>query len=165
MAQEKTKAMQELVTRLYQENKSVIPSEIVKKSKPKTSPTHGCFEWDDKKAGSEYRLEQARRWIRKIKIEIPDTGETKVTKFRLHHVPSVGGRGAGEYKAPPVIVENPSEFERAMKAALADLDSAQARVDELKTAAQDMGEEDKASILAGLMYTLQSAGDILRKLQ
>lgn len=40
------------------------PADVVDFAKDASTALHKCFEWDDEKAGHEYRLEQARRLIR-----------------------------------------------------------------------------------------------------
>ena len=46
---------------------------IVENAKEKENPLHDFFEWDNKKAALEYRLEQARRLARSISIDVQDT--------------------------------------------------------------------------------------------
>lgn len=43
---------------------------VVSDATSKTSPLHRYFEWDDKKAGHQYRLEQARALIRRISVQV-----------------------------------------------------------------------------------------------
>ena len=49
-------------------NGNITPAEVVKVSKPKRSPLHNEFEWDDSVAGEQYRLDQARYIIRSIEV-------------------------------------------------------------------------------------------------
>jgi len=161
----KIDAMRKLIDDLVSEKGNVTASEIVKKSKPASALTHACFEWNDKKAGSEYRLIEARKWIRIINVKTEKQISSGIERSILVSVPSLDGYGEGTYEPIRSIVENPSKFERAMRSALSDLDSSQKRVDELKDAAQEMGDDDKVAVLAGLLMTLQTAGDILRKMQ
>jgi hypothetical protein len=42
----------------------LLPQDVVEAAKLKSSPLHSYFEWDDKKASYQFRLEQARRLIR-----------------------------------------------------------------------------------------------------
>lgn len=48
---------------------------VVEYAKDKKTSLHRMFEWDDKKAGHEYRLEQARHVIRHIMVNVK-LGET-----------------------------------------------------------------------------------------
>ena len=42
--------------------------ELVRLSRPKGSPTHHLFTWDDREAAEEYRLDQARQAIRAVYV-------------------------------------------------------------------------------------------------
>jgi len=55
----------------------LLPSTIVRYAKPKKSPLHICFEWDDKKAASKYRETQASYLIRSL-VLIEDENENEV---------------------------------------------------------------------------------------
>lgn len=46
------------------------PDEVVKAAESSRSPLHKIFEWDNGRAGHEFRLEQARRLIRHIRVTI-----------------------------------------------------------------------------------------------
>ncbi|WP_145923468.1 hypothetical protein [Sphingopyxis macrogoltabida] len=41
---------------------------VVTEAQPRTSPLHDAFEWDDRKAGRKWRLEQASHMIRSIEV-------------------------------------------------------------------------------------------------
>jgi hypothetical protein len=43
---------------------------VVEAARPKDSPLHGFFEWDNRQAADSYRLTQARTLIRKVRIEV-----------------------------------------------------------------------------------------------
>jgi len=52
---------------LMKANKGKIrPEEVVKDAEKRNSPLHDYFEWDDTKAGMQYRLQQARDLIANI---------------------------------------------------------------------------------------------------
>lgn len=48
----------------------LTPEGVVKAAADSTSPLHALFEWDNKKAAHQHRIEQARSLIRSIKVEI-----------------------------------------------------------------------------------------------
>ena len=75
--------VQEVAQALYDRKGKIIPSELVEAARLKNSPAHDGFEWDDKKAGNEYRLYQARNWCRKIEIRVEPGAEPE----RLVYVP------------------------------------------------------------------------------
>ena len=56
--------------------KGVInPHALVERAKPKNNPLHSYFEWDNKIAGHNYRLWQARKMISVIVTSAPTTDE------------------------------------------------------------------------------------------
>jgi len=127
--------VQAVVNELYQQHGEVKPSELVEAARPKDSPAHEGFEWDNKKAGQEYRLLQARQWIRRVEIIVEDRAE------RMVHIPQVVIEGEqtegaeGRYKPMSVVVSNQSDYQAAMQSTLAKLNAAKAAFEELKGAA------------------------------
>lgn len=164
MAENKQKAaMEKQLTKIVKKDGHVAPSKLVEVSRPENSITHDCFLWDDLKAGEEYRLIQARQWIRAVKIEVLDKEDQKI-KVNFAHVPVFQGKGEGVYKLINVIVESPTDFERALNAAITDLESAERRVSELKEAAEGIGAADKVPVIAELALTLSTMRGVLERL-
>jgi hypothetical protein len=50
----------------------ILPEFVVEESKPKDAPLHNEFEWDDRRCGEKWRLEQARRIIQAVVFENED---------------------------------------------------------------------------------------------
>jgi len=59
------------------------PEKIVRAAEPLGSPIHPWFEWDDSAAASKYRLQQAERLVRSLRIEYahPDRGRHQAPAF------------------------------------------------------------------------------------
>lgn len=53
----------------------VLRQKIVEAARPKNSPLHDAFEWDDTAAAEKYRLEQASYLIRAIDVYIDNSGQ------------------------------------------------------------------------------------------
>jgi len=51
-------------------------SKVVDAARNPASPLHACFEWDDDVAAEGYRLEQARRLIRGVKVVVTESETT-----------------------------------------------------------------------------------------
>lgn len=49
----------------------LLPEQVVEAARPKTSPLHPRFEWDNSEAANKYRLWQARQLIRVCVEHIP----------------------------------------------------------------------------------------------
>lgn len=123
--------IREAVDEIYQSNGEVKPSVLVEKSKPKTSPTHDAFEWNNSKAGHEYRLIQARNYIRVVTVTVEDRQE------KMIHVPiAIGTDAEGYYKPASVVVSCDDEYKAALGQTLARLNTAKDAYLKLKQAAE-----------------------------
>lgn len=149
------------LTRIYKRDKCLQPSVLLKEAKPKTSVLHDDFEWNDKVAGNEYRLSQARRIIRTTPVKVSDAG----VRQRFVHVPPAQIEGPtariiereGVYKPMAVVAANEDEYGRALKELLAHLRASEQAVRELKKAG---GESVK--MLPTLSDALKLAKDTVR---
>ena len=66
----------EELSRLEEQNGGRIdPPSVVKAAKPKKSPLHPCFEWDNNAAAKAYRENQARELMRKIVVVYKEPGK------------------------------------------------------------------------------------------
>ena len=50
------------------------PQDLVEAARPTSSPIHSLFEWDEEKAAENYRKQQARLWIKHVKIQLIEGG-------------------------------------------------------------------------------------------
>ena len=60
----------ERLEKIRQDHGAVTPELIVEDAKDPDAPTHGCFEWNDKRAGALWRLAQARIIVTEIVVEV-----------------------------------------------------------------------------------------------
>jgi hypothetical protein len=148
MGNEIKAAVQSVVQDLFDRNGSVKTVDLVAAARPKDSPAHPAFEWDNKKAGDEYRLIQARHWIRAVTVTRPDSTEAE----RLIHVPRIvtdsDTSKEGEYKPLSVIITLPDEFARALEYASSKMAAAKRALDDLYKAAEATGRSDQAAMIA-----------------
>jgi hypothetical protein len=62
----------------------ITPDKIVKEASNKNSLLHPIFEWDDSKAGHNYRLQQARTLLNNIEVTIISDGEpVKISNYEV----------------------------------------------------------------------------------
>jgi hypothetical protein len=113
---------------IYEKNGCVDAETVVKAAKPKNSPLHDHFEWNDGEAAHKYRLIQARTMIRSVGVIV--RGEKKP----LIHVPpeKASGTRRGRYVVDEDLAKDVDEYARALEAAQADLDAALRRMAELR---------------------------------
>ena len=77
------------LSRIYKRDKSLKPSVVVDEAKPKQSVLHDDFEWNDKKAAIEHRLQTARHIIKVAKITVAPNKPCEV----VIHVPKESKTG------------------------------------------------------------------------
>lgn len=127
-------SMSKALAEIYERDGEIRPSALIEEARPKDSPIHDAFEWNNSKAAFEYRLMQARQWIRRVKITIEEKEETLV---HIPHFVVVGEEDddpgkEGYYKPISALVGNLDEYNLALKQTMNRLSSARAAYDELK---------------------------------
>lgn len=131
MAKTKKEYGDELL-RIHREYGQLTVSNVIQKAEDESSPLHDAFEWDDERAGAEYRKQQARALIRSVRVLWSKNGKTNVEVHAFYHVPPEDGNGEGAYQTRDVIIENVDMFTRALGELERDLSSAQDAVAEMQ---------------------------------
>lgn len=152
--------------RLYVQHGELRSSTVVEAARDKRSPLHDYFEWDDHKAGHEYRLQQARKLMRLHVIVTQPEGAAE----RLIHVPPSPEQskddGEGAYHPVSVVVENIDWFARAIGELESKLRAAMQAAEELRNAAEASGRADQmrmAQIMVA-MTAIRTASDVVKSL-
>jgi len=68
-----------------EENSGITPHILLQDATNPESKLHEFFEWDDKKAGYHWRLQQARQIINHFEIVVVNTREEEETRVRAWH--------------------------------------------------------------------------------
>lgn len=98
------------------------PQAVVDAARPKNSPLHGAFCWDDTEAARLYRLDQAQRLIRRFTIEIESDGETvEVPAFINVSSDRSSGRDENPYRMIDDVMKSEDLLAVAEKDALIQL--------------------------------------------
>lgn len=85
---EPTPTLKDVLTDLYVRNGRLTPRDVLDEAADPESPLHSRFVWDDEAAGERYRLDQAARLIRSVKITV-ERGRGRTYAVRAFpHVPS-----------------------------------------------------------------------------
>lgn len=79
------KQAQEIGDTLESLGKDFTPKDVIRAAAEPGSPLNRFFEWDDSKAAVEYRLNQARSLIQRVKIVVQVKGE-KIQTRAFHNV-------------------------------------------------------------------------------
>lgn len=152
--------VQEKLTKILERDGCIKASAVVKEAKPKKSPIHDCFEWDDGKAADEHRLWQARHLIRVTVV--PYEGEDN----RLVHIRpvTVKGEGAeGEYRPINAVVKTIGEYERCLDELLKKIHAIQETVDQLTGAAGKHSGKNHVTALIKSLSIAENTVHLLRR--
>lgn len=106
-------SLREELERIERENGGhLTPGIVVQAAKPKASPLHNQFEWDNRKAGEKYRLWQARKLIKIIPIRRDDTDEPQVLVPAFMHI---AGETGPKYMSSVRVVQDDDLYARALR--------------------------------------------------
>lgn len=147
------------ITQIIEKQGEITATELVRHATRETSALHGQFEWDDTEAAHQYRLNQARNILRRVRLIIEETEQ------KLVHVPAINHpKSEGSYKPIEAVVRIESDFEAAMRAALANLKSAERAVAELRAAASESKDSDRLTALGVALQAMSTAREALQTL-
>lgn len=97
----------------------ITPDAVVKKASDAASILHSCFEWNDKEAAANYRLNQAGDLIRNIvTVSIPDSicSDTPVRAFV-----NIKGNSERGYKTISTVLDDRDEYAYLLDCARSEL--------------------------------------------
>lgn len=110
----------------------LMPEVVVEAAKPKTSPLHKHFEWNNTKAAAQHRLWQARQLISVCVTILP--GETEPMQC-FSSLSTDRGNGGG-YRTTVEVLSNEDMRQQLLQDALHDMNSFQRRYASLRQLAQ-----------------------------
>lgn len=111
----------------YHRHGRITPRALVDEAEPDDAPLHPCFEWDDEVAGDKYRLLQARKLVRAVRV-VTDKGEDVGCAF-VHATTEQHGNA---YHPVEVIARRPDLFSSALSELLRKLAGARSAVEDLE---------------------------------
>jgi hypothetical protein len=118
----------------------VTASLLVTQAKNPKHPLHGDFTWDDKKAGHEYRLSQARQIINSVRVVVT-TDTLKFSTVGYVKDPAVSGEG---YVSTAQVR---TEAENAHAVLLSEVGRLQSILERVKELAAALDLQDEAADL------------------
>lgn len=106
--------------RALERDGELTPQEVVEAATPEESILHRLFEWDDGKAGVNFRLDQARRLIARVRVTYVVPTPLPERHVRIEYVRDPD-RAPGEagYRRAQLVSYDPGRIERVMAAELA----------------------------------------------
>lgn len=100
------------------------PRALVEAARPARSPIHDLFEWNDKRAGEQFRLSQAGYYIRHIVVEVVVKDNPRnVRAFHSVNVVVNEDQVERRYVAMPLVLKNADASGQVVARAQAELDS------------------------------------------
>lgn len=69
-------SLREELAAIYHQRGALSPTLVVDAARPVDHPLHNRFEWDDNKAGEGFRLTQAARLIRSVRVTYRENEQT-----------------------------------------------------------------------------------------
>lgn len=97
------------------------PAEVVAAARPKSSPLHSRFEWDNTKAGEQYRLWQARTLIR-VCVQVMPTPTNEKHVERVWVSLKEDRKDDGGYRPLVAVLSDAQLCEQLIADALSDLE-------------------------------------------
>lgn len=122
------------------------PQTIVDASRPKSAPTHGCFEWNDTEAATQYRLVQARNLVNHLLVVRETDGGSTLTRA-FHSVvarPSEDEPTTRGYISEQIVWQTPRLADQIVREALRELQSWRNRYAEYSALQREVGLVDEA---------------------
>jgi hypothetical protein len=128
------------------EDEMISPEKVVEAAKPKTSPLHDYFTWEDGEAAHQWRLEQARHLIRVVVdiIELPDKSQREVRVFVS--LPS-DRNSEGGYRVMSRVLDDEEKKKEMLEDAMRELIRFREKYDMLKELAGIFKAIDKLPLI------------------
>lgn len=110
---------------IYERDGAVSPQAVLDAAKPKNSPLHKLFDWDDAAAAEAHRLNQARQLIRVAVVMLPQIANSPVRQFVS--LSSLRKTGGASYLATVDVMADEAQAAQALADAVTALQSLQKR--------------------------------------
>jgi|SRR5208283_3847686 len=123
MYSEKQEILKELETLAAENGGLVNPEKWVEFAKNPATHSHAIFEWDDSVAGHQWRVAQARSYLRVIVTVIPETNET----FRTYVSLSTERNPEGGYRPIAAVLKHKDWSAQLLSDALAEMKAFEAK--------------------------------------
>lgn len=123
---------------------TLTPQLVLARARDESSPLHSHFTWDDSEAAERYRLDEARRLIVRVKVEIqtrPNEAPTRVRAFTSLMSDRMIGGG---YRSTVTVLADMDQRSELLRTALAELQAFQRKYRHLSELTTVMHEIDRA---------------------
>lgn len=118
----RTNKIADELRRIADENNGILmPESVIEAARPKSSPLHGAFEWDDTEAAHRWRMHQARNLIR-VTVEMIERDGSEPLRVRTF-CSLTPDRVHGGYRATVAVMRKADTRNQLLADALAELES------------------------------------------
>lgn len=135
----------ETLERIEQRDGAITKEAFLEESRPKDSPTHNMFEWDDTVAAEKYRLEQSRLIIADVVVTIERDEEPKKVAGFVNV--TYGKHNKAEYNSIDVAMQDDSKRNAILANAFEELKAFEIKYGEYSELAGIFAEAHKAERL------------------
>lgn len=132
-------------------------------AQPKDAPLHPQFTWNDKTAGHQFRLIEARQLIRSVVVVHQDEkGDQVAPESRYVHVPAKEGP-SGRYVPLATIIESQDDYTQALRQYQRAWEAAESAFHELRRKSEGRNDNAEALAIASQGFaTVKQALELLR---
>ncbi len=135
--------------------------DVVGQAQDKANPLHNYFQWDNTRAGHEYRLQQARQLIRIIHIEDDGPLYYNIPVTRIISIQVEGEEDEEKtervYQSATILVKRPDELQSAMEYLKAKMTAAIRAYDDAKNLMRDSAKEKQMKLVGTHLEKAQKA--------
>jgi hypothetical protein len=120
-------------------------ADVVKRARNKKNLLHAHFNWNDRKAAHEHRLEQARDLIRRVKVEIQPR---KDSVFRVRGFVSLGSDrlGGGGFRPIAQVLSDSDLRAELLRTAIRELNAFKKRYEHLAELSDVITQIENATV-------------------
>lgn len=99
-------SLRDELQRVHDRHGELTPELVVDTARPKNSPLHSHFEWDNRTAGEAWRRHQAAELIRSVKIVYREaTEDEEAQSIRAYH--AIRGPSGHSYRSADEVATDP----------------------------------------------------------
>jgi hypothetical protein len=128
----------ETMNKILAEHQRIDAELWVKTAEPEESPVHNTLEWDNAKAGHEYRLHQSRNLIRSVLV-ITEERKTEPVYVRVNQEHG--------YQPVSVVVQQPDMWAEAISGLYKDYNALRRGIDRLESIAKKNPDVDSERLM------------------
>lgn len=94
--------------KIRKDNNGLTDDAIVESAKPKNHTLHKWFEWDDSKAATEHRRQQARELVRSVHVVYEEAPEVKTRLYEIQRKVQPRQEGRTVYSTADEVLRDPA---------------------------------------------------------